>query len=88
MARGHAEARRPPPASEQRLLRGTGEVKPPRREIEIRDLAGRFDAGIHLGEFIERDMVATRVPREIRAAIVGSPPATLSRTPSRHRRVT
>jgi DNA-binding transcriptional LysR family regulator len=36
-------------------------------------VAGRFDAGIHLGEFIERDMVAVRVSRDQRAAIVGSP---------------
>lgn len=32
-----------------------------------------FDAGIHLGEFIERDMVAVRVSAEQRAAIVGAP---------------
>jgi DNA-binding transcriptional LysR family regulator len=32
-----------------------------------------FDAGIHLGEFIERDMVAVRVSNEQRAAIVGAP---------------
>ena len=32
-----------------------------------------FDAGIHLGEFIERDMVAVRVSGEQRAAIVGAP---------------
>jgi DNA-binding transcriptional LysR family regulator len=39
-----------------------------------RDLvAGRFDAGIHLGEFLHRDMVAVRVTRPQRAAIVGSP---------------
>jgi DNA-binding transcriptional LysR family regulator len=39
-----------------------------------RDLiAGRFDAGIHLGEFLQRDMVAVRVTGEQRAAIVGSP---------------
>jgi DNA-binding transcriptional LysR family regulator len=38
------------------------------------DLVGaEFDAGIHLGEFIERDMVAVRVSKEQRAAIVGSP---------------
>ena len=35
-------------------------------------VAGRFDAGIHLGEFIERDMIATRVSRDERAAIVAS----------------
>jgi DNA-binding transcriptional LysR family regulator len=35
-------------------------------------VAGRFDAGIHLGEFIARDMVAVRVSRDHRAAIVGS----------------
>ena len=32
-----------------------------------------FDAGIHLGEFIERDMVAVCVSREQRAAIVAAP---------------
>jgi DNA-binding transcriptional LysR family regulator len=36
-------------------------------------VAGHFDAGIHLGEFIERDMIAVRVSRDQRAAIVGSP---------------
>jgi DNA-binding transcriptional LysR family regulator len=39
-----------------------------------RDLiAARFDAGIHLGEFLQRDMVAVRVSAEQRAAIVASP---------------
>lgn len=38
------------------------------------DLVGSgFDAGIHLGEFIERDMVAVRVSSDQRAAIVGTP---------------
>jgi len=38
------------------------------------DLVGAgFDAGIHLGEFIEKDMVAVRVSEDQRAAIVGSP---------------
>lgn len=32
-----------------------------------------FDAGIHLGEFIERDMIAVRISRDQRAAIVGAP---------------
>ena len=36
-------------------------------------VAGRFDAGIHLGEFIERDMIAVRVSPDQRAAIVASP---------------
>src|SRR2546426_12243893 len=36
-------------------------------------VAARFDAGIHLGEFIERDMVAVRVSPDLRPAIVGSP---------------
>lgn len=36
-------------------------------------VAAGFDAGIHLGEFIERDMVAVRVSADQRAAIVGSP---------------
>ena len=38
------------------------------------DLVGAgFDAGIHLGEFVEKDMVAVRASAEQRAAIVGSP---------------
>jgi DNA-binding transcriptional LysR family regulator len=36
-------------------------------------VAAGFDAGIHYGEFIERDMVAVRVSRDPRPAIVGSP---------------
>src|SRR3989475_2088047 len=36
-------------------------------------VAGRFDAGIHLGEFIQRDMVAVKVSRQQRAAIVAAP---------------
>jgi len=36
-------------------------------------VAAGFDAGIHLGEFIEHDMVAVRVSQDQRAAIVGSP---------------
>jgi DNA-binding transcriptional LysR family regulator len=36
-------------------------------------VAAHFDAGIHLGEFIERDMVAVRVSHDQRLAIVGSP---------------
>lgn len=42
-------------------------------ESRIDLVAARFDAGIHLGEFIERDMVAVRVSGDLRAAIVGSP---------------
>jgi len=39
-----------------------------------RDLiAGRFDAGIHLGEFVQKDMVAVKVSAAQRAAIVGAP---------------
>jgi len=38
------------------------------------DLVGSgFDAGIHLGESIQRDMVAVRVSRDQRLAVVGSP---------------
>jgi len=35
-------------------------------------VAGRFNARIHVGEFIERDMIATCVSRDQRAAIVAS----------------
>jgi DNA-binding transcriptional LysR family regulator len=36
-------------------------------------VAGEFDAGIQIGEFIERDMVAVRVSPDLRLALVGSP---------------
>jgi DNA-binding transcriptional LysR family regulator len=48
-------------------------------------VAAGFDAGIHYGEFIEKDMVAVRVSQDHRAAIVGSL-AISNRIPSRHRR--
>jgi DNA-binding transcriptional LysR family regulator len=36
-------------------------------------IAGQFDAGIHIGEFIEKDMIAVKVSRDQRPAIVGAP---------------
>ncbi|MBI1898302.1 MAG: LysR family transcriptional regulator [Acidobacteria bacterium] len=36
-------------------------------------VAGGFDAGIHFGEYIEKDMIAVRVSPDRRPAIVGSP---------------
>jgi DNA-binding transcriptional LysR family regulator len=35
-------------------------------------VASEYDAGIQLGEFIQRDMIAVRVTKEMRLAIVGS----------------
>lgn len=42
-------------------------------EARVDLVAAGFDAGIHLGEFIERDMVTVRVSPDRRPAIVGSP---------------
>ncbi len=42
-------------------------------ESRVDLVGGGFDAGIRLGEFIERDMVAVKVSRDQRAAIVASP---------------
>jgi DNA-binding transcriptional LysR family regulator len=42
-------------------------------ESRVDLVAGGFDAGIHLGEFIERDMLVIRVSADRRPAIVGSP---------------
>src|SRR5439155_1547221 len=42
-------------------------------ESRIDLVAGGFDAGIHFGEFIERDMITFRVSKDPRPAIVGSP---------------
>jgi len=36
-------------------------------------IAGGYDAGVQLGEFIQRDMIAVPVTREMRLAVVGSP---------------
>jgi DNA-binding transcriptional LysR family regulator len=36
-------------------------------------VANGFDAGIHFGEFVEKDMIAVRVSQDHRPAIVGSP---------------
>lgn len=47
-------------------------------EIDVDDRAvdltsGRFDAGIRIGEFIQRDMVAVRLTPDIRWSVLGSP---------------
>lgn len=36
-------------------------------------VAGQYDAGVQIGEFIQRDMVAVRVSKDLRLAVVGSP---------------
>src|SRR6516162_4235346 len=36
-------------------------------------VAGGFDAGIHFGEYIQKDRIAVRVSKDHRAAIVGAP---------------
>lgn len=36
-------------------------------------IAREYDAGVQLGEFIQRDMIAVPVTREMRLAVVGSP---------------
>jgi DNA-binding transcriptional LysR family regulator len=43
-------------------------------EYEFRDIvAGRLDAGIRLGEKLEKDMIALKVGPELRMAVVASP---------------
>ena len=36
-------------------------------------VAGGFDAGVHFGEYIEKDMIAVRVSADLQPVIVGSP---------------
>jgi len=36
-------------------------------------VAGEFDAGIQIGEYIQRDMIAVRVSNDVRLVVVGSP---------------
>jgi DNA-binding transcriptional LysR family regulator len=47
-------------------------------------IAAEYDAGIQLGEFIQRDMIAVPVTREMRLAVVGSPEYFESNTIPRH----
>src|SRR5438309_10261 len=47
------------------------EVTADDRRLDI--VAGGFDAGIHFGEYIQKDMIAVRVSKDHRAAIVGAP---------------
>jgi DNA-binding transcriptional LysR family regulator len=47
-------------------------------------VAGEYDAGIQLGEFIQRDMIAVRVTKEMRLAVVGSPEYFKSNTIPKH----
>jgi len=47
-------------------------------------VAGEYDAGVQLGEFIQRDMIAVRVTKEMRLAVVGSPEYFESTTIPRH----
>lgn len=49
-------------------------------------IAGEYDAGVQLGEFIQKDMIAVRVTREMRLAVVGSPQYFESNTIPRHPR--
>ncbi|GGG90200.1 LysR family transcriptional regulator [Silvibacterium dinghuense] len=47
-------------------------------------IAGEYDAGVQLGEFIQRDMIAVPVTREMRLAVVGSPAYFKSNAIPRH----
>ncbi len=49
-------------------------------------IAGEYDAGVQLGEFIHRDMIAVAVTGEMRLAVVGSPAYFKSNLIPRHPR--
>ncbi len=47
-------------------------------ELSVNDASinlttGRFDAGIRIGEFVERDMIAVRLTRDFRWCVLGAP---------------
>lgn len=49
-----------------------------RVEVSVDDaladiVAGRYDAGVRLGEQVQKDMIAVRIGAELRMAVVGSP---------------
>ena len=43
-------------------------------------IAGEFDVGMQIGEFIQKDMIAVRVSQDLRLAVVGSPSYFASRS--------
>jgi DNA-binding transcriptional LysR family regulator len=47
---------------------------------------GDFDAGMRLGEMVERDMIGVRVSQELRVAVVGSPAYFARRSKPKHPR--
>jgi DNA-binding transcriptional LysR family regulator len=49
-------------------------------------VAGGYDAGVQIGEFIQRDMIAVRVSGDVRLAVVGSPEYFLSHKAPRNPR--
>ena len=49
-------------------------------------VAAGFDAGIEIGEFIQKDMVAVRVSKDLRMAVVGSPKYFASHSRPKHPR--
>jgi DNA-binding transcriptional LysR family regulator len=49
-------------------------------------VAQEYDAGIQIGEFIQRDMIAVRVSKDLRLAVVGSPEYFKSHSIPRHPR--
>ncbi len=49
-------------------------------------VAGGYDAGVQLGEFIQREMIAVRVTKALRLAVVGSPAYFAARTIPKHPR--
>ncbi|MCA9549319.1 MAG: LysR family transcriptional regulator, partial [Myxococcales bacterium] len=58
-------------------------------EVTVQDnlvdmVAEGFDAGIRLGEFLDKDMVALPVTPDMRMAVVGSPAYFATRTRPRH----
>lgn len=55
-------------------------------ERRVNLVAGEFDAGIHLMEYIDQDMIAVRVSPDLRPAIVGSPAYFRSRSTPVHPR--
>jgi DNA-binding transcriptional LysR family regulator len=76
---------------EPRLLRFLAEYPDIKLEATLDDgiadlVGGGYDAGIHLGETIGRDMIAVRVSEDQSIAVVGAPSYFASRRKPRHPR--
>jgi DNA-binding transcriptional LysR family regulator len=56
------------------------DITTPSNKVDI--VANGFDAGVQIGEYVQRDMIAVRVSDDLRLAVFGSPTYFNASTPA------